>query len=343
MTLVSPPHLPHVHCSGAQGMIFSTRFRCAGSPLRPGWFCRLRRCLSVVLLPSVDSGSGPRSISPWTSSPDTAGSRSSNCNWRSLSFSLRRPYFLIRSKRSSSSSFCTRISVVASTCWLRAICRFCSAIVCRNWAMIAAATGSSATGRDDLEAGFICLHYLRLCYVYVVDSPVFMRLFAISSSLQQWAFCTASASSLRSDRCRRSTAQTPRASTARGHLLMSANAIALMLSWRNVEDAYRLVQIERRNWARDCDGRQRFARFLVIPVDFQNASKAAHFIFRLLVAYRPVVATLTCPSWSLMVTRSTPACRSATAHEWRRRCGDIESGTDGAFLCAVWACWRRMW
>src|SRR5208282_1540799 len=93
--------------------------------------------------------------------------------------------------------------------------------------MIAAATGSSTTGRDDLEVGFICPYYLRFFYAYVIDSPVFMRLFPISSPFLQWAFYTTSASSLRSDRCRRSTVQTPRASTARGHLPMSANATAL--------------------------------------------------------------------------------------------------------------------
>src|ERR1019366_5374114 len=67
----------------------------------------------------------------------------------------------------------------------------------------------------------------QILVVYVVDPPVFMRLFATSYLFQQWAFCTTFASSLRSDRCRRSTVQTPRASTARDHLPMSANAIAL--------------------------------------------------------------------------------------------------------------------
>ena len=44
-------------------------------------------------------------LSAATSSLETAGSRSSSCNCRSDSFTLCLPYFLMRSRRSSSSSF----------------------------------------------------------------------------------------------------------------------------------------------------------------------------------------------------------------------------------------------
>jgi len=47
---------------------------------------------------------------------------------------------------------------------------------------------------------------------------------------------------------------------------------------------------------READGRDRFERVLVMPVAVQNTSRASHFNLRLLVAYLPVVATLTCPS-----------------------------------------------
>ena len=73
MTLVSPPHLPQVHCSGAQAMILLDTFQmcrqfvAAGMMLATAPLLVVSRCCSRPL-----PGSGPRSISASISSLDTA-------------------------------------------------------------------------------------------------------------------------------------------------------------------------------------------------------------------------------------------------------------------------------
>src|SRR5580698_5046039 len=92
-----------MHCSGVQAIIRSTRGRFAGSSCRPGCF-PLLFFFVVVVVAGDAPGKGSRWLSASTSLALTPGSRSSNCNWLSLSFSLLAPYLRIISRRRRSSN-----------------------------------------------------------------------------------------------------------------------------------------------------------------------------------------------------------------------------------------------
>src|ERR1700689_4713261 len=239
MTLVSPPPRPQAHCSGVHAMTSSTRSRCAGNSLRPG--CGLRFfcccCAGDDALCSCCGGAsliGSRRLSASISPLDTAGSRSSNCSCRSLSVSLRLPYFWMRSRRSASLSCWITESAAASACLLRASRASCSSNFCCSCAMITAATGSSTTGKDELEKGFICPHNCRLSCGYIIESLVFTHSPVSQMVPPQQACGTTSSPVSHADRCRQEATQTARDSTAPCSLSPKASIASLFQDASNI-------------------------------------------------------------------------------------------------------------